>query len=164
MRGVDRRARPSRRSCLRPGTTLIESAIVLSTTLLVLFGIFEYGYYVMIRQMTANAVREGARQAVANSSTMTTAQVQQLVYGYLRGQALYKSNNAPFLSTDISIFKATPGTSTPASPDSTWTNASFGDSIVVQVDARYKPMLPTLGFLPSTIPVKYTVVMLCEAN
>jgi hypothetical protein len=59
---------------------------------------------------------------------------------------------------------AQPGTTTAATPDSTWNNARFGAPIVVQVNAGYKPMLLSLGFLNSTVPMKCTVVMLSEAN
>src|SRR5829696_7424140 len=56
------RTRPSR----RPGSTLVESALVIAVFLLVLFGIFEYCRFLMVLHVTNNAARDGARFASVN--------------------------------------------------------------------------------------------------
>ena len=45
----------------RNATTLVETAIVISVCLLFLFGIVEYGRFLMIQHLINNAAREGAR-------------------------------------------------------------------------------------------------------
>jgi hypothetical protein len=52
----------------RRGLTLVESALVLSVFLLLLFGMFEYCRFLMVLQVTNNAARSGARYAVVNLS------------------------------------------------------------------------------------------------
>ena len=63
----------------RNGATLVETAVVISIALLFMFAIFEYGRYVMFRQIIENAAREGVRQAVVNTSSQTAADVQATV-------------------------------------------------------------------------------------
>jgi Flp pilus assembly protein TadG len=63
MRHYDARKRIDR----RPAATLVETAMVISIFLMVLFGIFEYGRFVMTRGLMENAAREGARWAVAHT-------------------------------------------------------------------------------------------------
>src|SRR5436309_12707636 len=68
--------RPHRR---RPAATLVETSAVISITILILFGIFEYGRFVMTKQMMENAAREGARWAVVHTYDGTTPAVQDAV-------------------------------------------------------------------------------------
>src|SRR5687767_9668147 len=63
----------------RPAATLVETAAIITVLILVLFGIFEYGRYVMTRQLLENAAREGARWAVVHTLDATTAEVQDAV-------------------------------------------------------------------------------------
>ena len=48
-------AQPRRAS--RGGTTLVETAMVLSIALFLLFSVYEYGRYVMMMQLLENASR-----------------------------------------------------------------------------------------------------------
>lgn len=45
-----------------------------------------------------------------------------------------------------------------------WTQANFGDYVAVQIVGQYKPISGKLLLLPSTINVKFTAIMRCEAN
>jgi Flp pilus assembly protein TadG len=148
----------------RKAATVIETAFVLGICILLALAIFEYGRFLMIRQMVDNAAREGARQAVVGTSSFTTAQIQQTVVNYLVGQPLQNTSGQPLQASDVQVYKADPTTGQKATPDSTWTNAAFGDSIAVQVQAVYHPMLPTFGFLPTSISLQATCVMRSEAN
>jgi Flp pilus assembly protein TadG len=56
----------SRRSRRRRGVTVVESALVMSVFLLLLFGAFEYCRFLLVLHVTNNAAREGARYAVVN--------------------------------------------------------------------------------------------------
>src|SRR5947209_17897848 len=109
----------------RSATTLVETAIVISVCLLFLFGIVEYGRFLMIQHLINNAAREGARKAVASTNTATpttTADIQNTVTTALAGQ--YLSN------VTISVYKADP---TSGANTGVWTDAAFGDGIAVQV-------------------------------
>src|SRR5438045_2938233 len=93
------------RPTTRPGATLVETAVVISVTLLILFGIFEYCRFVMTKQLMENAAREGARFAVANTYSATTASVQDVTDQKLsagRGQLVgyVKANNIQVVAAD----------------------------------------------------------------
>jgi Flp pilus assembly protein TadG len=144
---------PVRRDARRRGVTLVESAFVLNIFLLLMFGIFEYGRYIMQGQLLINAAREGARYATVNANTVTTAQIQAYVNSYLVGQL--PSNLV------ISVYEADPTT---GANIGTWNNTSAGNSIAVQITGNYQPMLPITSILPGPVPVFAKCVTFSEAN
>jgi Flp pilus assembly protein TadG len=137
----------------RRGVTLVEMAIVVGVCLILLLAIFEYGRFIMVKQLVENAAREGARQAVVSTNTLTTQDIQNTVTNYLVGQPLQNLN--------IQVYKADPTTGANLG---TWNSAAFGDGIAVQVTGGYKPILPTFGFLPATVTVQAESLMRSEAN
>ena len=145
-----RRYEPDRR---RRGAASVETAVVIGPLLLLVFGVFEYGRYVMVRHLLDNAAREGARLAVVSTNNKTTAEIQAKVSHFLADQGLENVN--------IQVFRADPETK---ANTGAWNNAAFGEAIAVSVSAQYGALLPTLGILPSTLPVSATVVMRSEAN
>ncbi|MFL5339653.1 MAG: TadE/TadG family type IV pilus assembly protein [Gemmataceae bacterium] len=148
----------------RSGATVVETAVVLLMVTILVMAIFEYGRVMMVREIVDNAAREGARQAVAGSSVYSTAQIQQIVFDRLAGQRLLTNAGQPLAPSDIQVYWANPANGQPMSPDSTWTNAPFGQTIAVKVPARFKPMLPTFGFLPTTIPMTSMAMAQTEGN
>jgi Flp pilus assembly protein TadG len=140
-------------------------ALVLGACLIFLFAIFEYGRFVMLRQLMDNAAREGARQAVANATTLTTADVQNTVTNYLAGQ--------PINVTSSNVYKCDPVSGANLGP---WTSAAFGESIAVDVQGTYNPIFPTflipIGsqsqsisfFQTDTLTLSAKVMMGSEAN
>jgi Flp pilus assembly protein TadG len=142
-----------RRSTTRSGATTVETAVVISIALLFMFAIFEYGRYVMFRQIVENAAREGARQAVVNTSSQTTADIQATVTHYLAGQQL--------ANLTIDVYKADINTGANLGP---WTGAAFGEGIAVEVTGDYKSILPRFGFLKSTSTIRAKSIMRSEAN
>jgi Flp pilus assembly protein TadG len=144
----------------RPAATLVEANFVLSALLLLLLAIFEYGRFVMTRQLMDNAAREGARWAVANTYNGTTAQVQSVV-----NQKLGPGANQLFgysQSSSISVYAADSSGNIIAGQS--WNNVSFGANIAVVVTGTYKPILPNFLFMHSTIAVTSKAVMASEAN
>jgi Flp pilus assembly protein TadG len=148
----------------RRGATVVETAVVLLITLIFVFAIFEYARYVFISDLVNNAVREGARQAVATTNTQDTASIQNTVVYFLAGQQVVNSSGQPLKASDVTVFQANPATGAPATPDSTWYNAAFGSTIAVQLKCSYAPMFPTFGFLPKTFQINATSMMTSEAN
>jgi Flp pilus assembly protein TadG len=145
---------------VRPGGTLVETAVVVSVAILFLFGIFEYGRFVMTKQLMENAAREGARWAVANTSTGTTAQVQSKVDTKLGpgGRQLVGYSS----STSISVYAA--DASGNQISGVTWNNVAFGQNIAVVITGTYKPTLPTFLHMNSSFTITAKSVMASEAN
>jgi Flp pilus assembly protein TadG len=150
--------------CHRRGVAAVETAIVLLTAVILTLAIYDYGRYFMLSQLVNNAAREGARQAVANTNTQNTTMIQNTVVQYLANQNYTDSSGNAFSASDVVVVQVNPATGAPTSPDSNWYDASFGSSIMVQVNAKFTPLLPTFGFLPATVNVQGTAVMSSEAN
>jgi Flp pilus assembly protein TadG len=118
----------------------------------------------MVRQLAQNAVRDGARTAVTGTTTQTTSAIQSQVLADLAGQPLLNGSGQALQTSDIQVYRADPTTGNQNATDSTWTDAGFGDAIAVKISGTYKPILPTFGFLPASVPITVEAMMLCEAN
>jgi Flp pilus assembly protein TadG len=138
----------------RHGATLVEMALVLPIFLLFVMGVFEYGQYEMVRQVVDNASRAGARYAVVNSGTATTAQVQSIVSQQIDALMMFKSPT-------IQVFKADPNTGANIGD---WTSAQFGDFVTVQVSGTFQPVMAQLLHLPSSLSFQSQSMMTSEAN
>jgi Flp pilus assembly protein TadG len=68
-----------RRRSRRRGTAVVEFAVVLPVLCVILFGIIEYGYVLLVQQTLTNAAREGCRIAVLQSTTEPYAVVDQRI-------------------------------------------------------------------------------------
>src|SRR5687768_11098849 len=55
-----------RKTRARRGATLVEVALTLGLFCLFMFGVFEYGRYLLVLQIATNAARDGARYASVN--------------------------------------------------------------------------------------------------
>lgn len=148
---VKRSFRPTRRR----GSVLVEAGLVLPVFLLMVLGIFEYSRFIMVRNLVDNSAREGARYAVVHVYDKTTADVQAMVLSRLAGQ------EGQLGTYNIQVFEANPAT---GANQGLWTNAAFGDWVMVQITGTYRPALPSLLMMSSTIPVKAQAMMRCEAN
>ena len=149
----------------RVGTTLVETAIVLSACLVFLFAIFEYGRVVMLRHMIDNATRETARQAITGTNSLTLTDLQNTFTGCLAGQ--------PLTLSSFNVYKADPATGNNIGQ---WTDASFGEAIAVDVQVTFNSLfspittpfgsaMRTMHFLPSTtVSMSSKVLMRSEAN
>jgi Flp pilus assembly protein TadG len=122
----------------------------------IMFAIFEYGRYLMVRSLVDNAAREGARAAIISPATLTpeaaTAKVEARVQETMAGQQL--------TGYQFTIFKA----DTAGNDLGLWTDAPFGQNIVVEVSGNYTPMFPTFGMLPNPVRVRGRSMMRGEAN
>src|SRR5882724_8663413 len=67
-RRMRRSSAPKRRA-----SVTVEAALVLPIVILFLFGILEYGRYLMTLQMVTNAAREGAHYALAHTQPVTVS-------------------------------------------------------------------------------------------
>jgi Flp pilus assembly protein TadG len=138
----------------RGGASIAETAIAIPILFLLLFGLFEYGRFFLVKNLLANAAREGARFAVVHTNDKTTADVQAVVQNFLGSQqAQVQKLTIQVYSTDAN---ADPAAGVP------WTATPFGSGIGVQVDADYKPIFPVVLF--SLTHVRAVAVMNCEGN
>ena len=146
----------------RRAATLVEAAMVISICLLFLFGVFEYGRYVMTLQAIENAAREGARYAVVHTNDATTTDVQNRVKDKMGGIDTKLANFQ--ITVSGLILRPQDGSTAPGTPLTDWTNASMYDGVSVQVQGDFKPVLPTFLRMPATIPVNVRSVMYSEGN
>jgi Flp pilus assembly protein TadG len=149
----------------RRGATVVEVTVIVAVTFMILFGIFEYGRFLMTRQIMENAAREGARYAVVHTYDKSTVQVQDVVFTAMSGQ---ESQLQGFSKTsNISVYRAD-GTGNPDATDSDWKNAAFAEPIGVRITGNYSPILPSFLLIVvdsnGTIPLQVTAIMYSEAN
>jgi Flp pilus assembly protein TadG len=142
----------------RRGATLVETAVVISCTMLLTLGIFEYCRFVFVLQVAEGAAREGARYAVAHTGDGTTlADVQNHVKNKMAGR------DSDLVGYDAKVENVNPATGA-IIPASAWNDAPFGGAIRVRITGSYRPMLPSLLSMSSSIPFSTTSMMTSEAN
>ncbi|MGL4550337.1 MAG: TadE/TadG family type IV pilus assembly protein [Gemmataceae bacterium] len=144
----------------RTAAAIVEAAFVLPVCLLFLFGILEYGRFVMTLQVMENAAREGARYAVAHTNDADTAAVQARVDEKMAGTQGAITAYAVTVSGIILQPKAGE-TAGDALPD--WTTASTTDGITVEVTGSFQPALPSFLQL-GAFPLRAKAVMYSEGN
>src|SRR5262249_3372003 len=150
------RSRPHPRR--RRGATMVETALVISCCLLFVFGIFEYGRYLMMRNLLEQAVQEGAPYPVVSTADVTTAQVQDRVHNLLAGQTTHLPGYDK--TTSITVYRADAAGNNLGA----WTDAPFGEYIAVRITGTYRPLLPSFLFLNATLPIDVRSFMYSEAN
>ena len=141
------------------GTTLVETALVLSLLLLFLLGIFEYGRYLLITQLLANAARDGVRYAATNvdksSAFVTTDEGGKTnITAYVKSEC--RGADTLITGFAVSVYPcknsslyADPPVIEPKTTYTAWNDASFTERLAVEVTGTYRPVLPVV-FLPSS--------------
>jgi hypothetical protein len=173
----------------RRGMTLVESALVMSVFLMLLFGMFEYCRFLMVLHVSSNAARDGARYAVVNADKPDTffntdytdggGRTFRSVQGYTTDRmggiqhniegfrvAVYAvdplglEQNPPVVRPKTKTTGTYPDPFNPADTNTMpWNAAGFTEKLAVTIDGTYRPFLPTFLFMPSTIPVRTTAIM-----
>jgi Flp pilus assembly protein TadG len=140
------------RTDARRGATTVEVAVVLSVFLLLMFAIFEYGRYVMVRNVIVNAAREGCRYAIVHAQDATAVNdVRTQVRAKMGGV----DRQIPDLA--ISVF--------PTNNPTALLNAVNPDEpITVQVGGTFTSIFGNLPFMPHTLTVRSSAIMTCEGN
>jgi len=162
-----------RRNERRRGAAVVEMAFVAIILFVFMFAIFEYGRYMMVRQVVENAARAGARQAVVTATSYVTpaaatATVQSVITQNLAGQNLQ--------NLVITIYQSD-ATGNNIGP---WTQTPFGNNIVVQIEGDLTVLFPSLsmpppinatlsilpnnGAAPNSVHIKTKCMMRGEAN
>jgi Flp pilus assembly protein TadG len=136
----------------RNGAALVEAALVMNIFFVFIFGICEFAYFVMVKELMDNAARDGARMAAIGTSTYTTAQIQAQVTTDLVG--VISSG------LTINVFQAN---ATTGANIGTWTNAGLGEVVAVQITGTYKPICGMAALLPVSFPVKSEAMVYSES-
>ena len=143
------------------GTAAVETALVLPLCLLFLFGIMEYGRFVMVQQVITNAAREGCRYAVTHVNSVTlggvsygsaTSNVTTTISNVCAGVSLTNQNTSIYCSDSL------------GNNLGTWNNATEGQSICVKITGTYVPLLSTYLHMPTSIAVQAQAVMRVESS
>lgn len=143
------------------GAALVESAIVLPIVLLILFGMFEFGRFIVTASLVTNASREAARYATATGPGTTAgpryadcdgmrdAAQEFSVFGVpTNGQVLLEYDEGP----GTGVFQnCASGTIDPSLIDA-------GDRIVATVSVPFATIVPLIDGLlnPTTISITTT--------
>ncbi len=154
---------PEKHNQKRPGAALVEMAFISLILFTFMFAIFEFGRYMMVRQIVENAARSGARQAVTTATSYipaatATANVTATITQNLAAQNLK--------NLSIQIYQYDPVAKT----TSAWTSATFGQDIIVQIDGDMPLLFPTFHFLPNngaavnSVHITTKVMMRAESN
>jgi Flp pilus assembly protein TadG len=145
----------------RRGRSIVEAALVLPVVITFLFGILEYGRYLMTLQTITNAAREGAHYALTHTQPVTlggvtygnaTSDVTNTINKALGGQGLTGQSVQIYASDSI-------GTNIGA-----WTSTQAGQSVCVRITGNYTVLLGRMLYLPNSIPVVAQAVMRSESN
>jgi Flp pilus assembly protein TadG len=151
----------ARRFADRKGAVTVETALVLPLMLLFLFGIMEYGRYVLCLQVVTNAAREGCRYAVTHTQPVTlggvttgnaTSDITNTVTKFLSGQQLS--------SQSIQVYQS----DSQGNNLGSWNSATPGQYVGVQITGNFSIIVPMLLSFPSSISVQSKCVMFCEGN
>jgi Flp pilus assembly protein TadG len=145
----------------RRGMTLVETAICLSAAFLLIFGIFEYSRFVLMKTALENSAREGARFAVVHTNDKTTQDVKDAVTVKLAGLDAKLANFAVTVRGVV----LRDGPNGPAGTVlASWDNASPTDGIEVEVSGDYNPVLASFVGLPEVMTLRAKATMYSEAN
>lgn len=141
----------------RRGSVAVEMALVLPLFLLLAFGLFEYGRFLLVRNIIDHAAREGARFAVVRAANQDTTSTDILdrVEDQLAGQGRQIHGLA------LELFKADPETGEKIGE---WQDAAFGETIEVRISGNYRAVTASWLFLPTTFPIEARCMMKSEAN
>ncbi len=107
----------SRRTGVRGGNAVLETALVLPVLLLMAFGTVEFGHYFFVKHTLQGAAREGARRAIvsgaANTDINTSVQNAMSAAGYA-------SNVYTITTSPANVASAASGSNVSVTVSCTW--------------------------------------------
>jgi Flp pilus assembly protein TadG len=145
----------------RRGAASVEAAVVLGVLFLVIFGIFEYGRFLMVYNLAEFAAREGARTAATmftagRTPAQLTAETQQVVTAT---RAALCGADGHLQNVSVGVTWADPAT---GAPRGAWYAAPYADPVAVRVSATYVPMISLI--LPAAVQITVQGTAASEAN
>jgi Flp pilus assembly protein TadG len=139
----------------RSGTSILEMTAVCVIFLMFLFGVLEYCRVMFVKELVDNAAREGARYAVAHTTSATVeadtkAEVKKRFVGMESSLAKLK----------IEVYQA----DAKGAKIGNASDARFGQYIAVEVTGEYSPILPAFLLMNNKIDLGGKSLMCSEAN
>ena len=144
----------SRRSSRKRGQAVVEFALVFPIFMLVLAGIFDFGFALYSRMTVINAAREGARAAAMVSDPSTASTVASNAATTAAQQAGLTPSSVVTACLQTSVSPTSPATIPCA-------GAVMGDSVVVTVHSTYHTFFPLL--FGATFDLSSTVQMVLDS-
>lgn len=146
----------------RSGAAVIEAALVLPIMFMMILGVMEYGRFLMVRHLFANATCAGAAYAARHTSPIVlngttygnaTSDVTNIVNSALAGQQL--------VGQTINVYQS----DSAGNNLGTWTGAANASYVCVQITGTYQFTLPTQFLaLPNTLNLTFQTVRRSEGN
>lgn len=151
----------------REGAALVEFAIVALIFFMILFGIMEFAYLIMVKNLMDNAVREGTRYACVNTNVGSALpdQIRDQVDLRLQGLKGRMVGYAKATSITIRAVDAVTGNQLTSGGSNVpiW-DTQVGQFIEVRLEVSYSPIVPSLVRLPTTLTLVANAVVNSEAN
>lgn len=141
--------RPARR---RTAAVAVEAAVVLPPLLMLLLGLMEFCRYQMLRHIVESGAREGARFVAVGSQCRSPAEIEQKVLSHFAAQRLD--------GLTVRAYRADAA----GNEAGGYAMAADGAAIAVRVQGRFRPMLPSLGLFPESIPLSACSVVRNEVR
>ncbi len=128
--------------------------MVLIVFQIIFIGIFEYGIYYYLVQVSNNAILYALVHA---GDGTTSTQVSNVV--------TTKMNGTENMLSGYTVSVQNVNTSTGvAIANSNWNDTQFGGAIMVKISGTYTPSAPFLLFLPSSFTFQAATIMNSEGN
>jgi Flp pilus assembly protein TadG len=141
----------------RRGATVVEFAMVAPVLFCLVFGIIEFGRFVMLHQVAITATREGARKA-ALATTTTTAQVDTIVRSRLAVGGVPSSFASDVAKTIITVTDSA-GNDLPSTDLNTYLAAGAPITVDVQMSFAELTWLPGDYFGLASVNVSAATTM-----
>jgi Flp pilus assembly protein TadG len=152
---------------------MVESALVLMAFFMFVFGIYEYGRYLLVLHVTTNSTRDAARyasvRATAPEATTYTYPHPTGAFPFENATDVGRTYQVPFIETyltgkmagvnnmvnsytvrvfpvDTNAMYSDPPVIRPKTGSTAWNNAAFSERMAVQVVGYYDPIVPNLLF------------------
>jgi hypothetical protein len=167
----------------RRGAAIVEMAIGFILMFMMMVGIFEYCRLLFVMHVSNNAARDAARFAAVKTGGGTMpGEPTSITKANIETIALTGAFNGTFVGTGmcgmqhnienlvIEVFAVDPAglAESPAVvrelTGTAWNNGAFSDKIAVRISGNYRPVLPNLLFMSSSVPFSVTVYASSEAN
>jgi Flp pilus assembly protein TadG len=140
---------------------MVQAALVLPLVLLFFIGVTEYGRYLMTVDIFNIAAKEGAEYAAKHTDPIViggttygnaTSNVTTVITDLLGGLQLSGQNIQVYMSDSL------------GNNLGTWTSATAGQYVCVNITGTYNVTVNSMLFLPTSLPLTFQSVVLCEGN
>lgn len=151
----------------RPGTVMVETAVIMIPFMLFVFGLIEWGWFMMQQHLTINAAREGARMAVVNNNPDpgSNAKTEDDIKAWINSKLAdaVQGVTIEIYACDVNGNRVNVSSDPQFDPNvEHYKNAGYGEYLAVEINATHEPMLPLV--LGKGLPIHAKAVMRSEGD